>query len=650
MHDDDVAPVVHGHLAWWASQENEQRLFENAYRTEFWLNQAFRNGNFQSVTGTSVDEELPVKIEANRLWRFVKTHTSHLFYRALRCSAHAPSVVSSAGRGRPKKVEELLDLIEALVEEWLDRTDVQNQCTYAYQLALFHSAAFKLGVAPGKGDILDRLWIRVCPRWECVWDDRVSSPEDQLFIGHMSYLLDYKAEQYVKAKLPEDWPRVSLPDQYVDSTAPDASGSASEDQVHPGRYVRVLEFYDFEEGEQRFYLVEPRATDGPGVIPFGKATPMPYTWPSGKPACPLFPIVLDNEPKWPMRGIPSVRRIYRLAAEDNLMGSIMASRARRASGAIGLYRENELDTDFAEAWRAGKDMVLAKVKGGSKPLPEYLYWLPNPVIDPSIDKTLDYVTNARLDTEATSPQMSGAQSKYATAGEVELQNQGSEAHTNELGERMADVLGRLSELALVIVAAEESKVTVRRGAVTGTLTREQLRMPWHLTIHDAGTTPAREAARKKDWGVAMPMIKDLVLMHEDPVATDAMRRFAAQAIDETVQKHNLSENLSSSALFLEEPAPPPPPEPALTPPAPGLPVPGALPQVPAMGVPPMAAAATGMPVPPIAPPMPPGLLPPLPPSSGIIQDPATGAIFDEATGVELDPATGRPLLPTPGQA
>lgn len=649
MHDDDVTAVVHGHLAWWRDEEPEQQLFEDAYETRYWYRQTFRDGRFQSSAPGSSDEELPVKIEANRLWRFVRTHTSHLFLRAPRCSAEAPNVVSQRSRGRPKKLDELPELIEALVDEWLNRTDIQNQCTYAYQLALFSAAAFKLGVTPGRGEILDRIWLRVCPRWECVWDDRAANPQEQLYIGHLSYLTDYRAEALI-GPLPDKYPRSRLPGMYTDSQRV-TDGNA--EQMHLERYVRVLELYDFEEEQQRFYLVDASNTDGPTVQSYGKPARMPYQWPSGQAACPLFPVVLDNTPKFPMRGIPSVRRIYRLAAEDNLLGSMIASGVRRRFAQKG-FHDDQLGDDFARAWRSSADIELVKGIPG-KSAEQLVSWIDMPPIDPSLDKAKAWLDQARLDTEATAPQMSGAQSKYATASEVEYQNQGAEAATNELGARMSLVLGRLAEMFLVVVAASEKSITVRRGSVSGALTREQLRMPWHLRIHDAGTTPARESARKKDWAMALPMLKDMVMLAVDPAfaTVPSVARFAKRAIDEIVQRHDLDETLSSQALFLEEEAPAPPDEAPVAVPAEGvgLPMPPAVPQVPAMGVAPGpggVASGTLTGSAPIAPPMPPQappVLPALPPSGQIIVDPVTGVAFDEQTGVPVDPLTGQPILP-----
>jgi hypothetical protein len=657
MLDDDIRNVVHGHLQWWKHQEPEQELFEDAYETLFWSRQQFRAGQFERVVNPNgMDEELPVKLEANRLWKWVNTHTSHLFLRAPRTSARAPGVTGARGRGRPKNQSgELAALVEALADEWLNRTDVQNQCTHAYQLALMGGAsAFKLGVDKGKGHILDRLWLRVCPRWECVWDDRASNPQEQLFRGHLSWLPDFQAERLL-GPLPDKWARASLPGLYTDDVRTNRTGG--EEQLHPERYVRVLEFYDFEEGLQKFFLVDSGATEGPNLQPYGKPAKMPYTLPSGEPACPIFPVVLDNTPKWPMRGIPSARRVYRLAAEDNLLGSMVASRVRRSFAALGSFDPNQLDDDFGEAWRQARDLKLVKRKGGGDPA-SAVHWFQSPPIDPSLDKAKAWIDQARLDTEATSPQMGGGQGNYLTAKEAELMSAGGEATTLQIASRMVSALSRVTEMALVVIAAAEPSVTVSRGAVEGKLTREQLRLPWHLTINDAGTTPSREAARKKEWGLVMPMLKDLVDLTsppppppgQPPVSTEAMKRFAMRAIDMTVQIFDLPDVLSSSSLLLEDEDAAESTEEvdmagleqdlmaALMPQPTGLPAMDS-------GVPALPAAPPAMPTPPpaAAPVMP--AAPPLPASTSVEVDPVTGMAFDELTGVPVDPMTGVPITP-----
>lgn len=648
MLDTNIADVIHGHLEWWDDQDEEQQLFEGMYETRFWRSHVFQNGAWALHNVDDEDGGLPVKLEANRLWVWLNTFTSHLFLRQPRTVARLPGVLAPKA-GRPRNLRELPERIEALTDEWLRRADVQELATYAYQLALMGgAAAFKLGVHPGnKGHVLDRVWMQVCPRWECVWDDRAATPQQQLFRGHLTYVLDATAERMVGASLPEKWERSRLPARYVDNQE-NPKGDPTE-KVHPERYVRLLEFYDFEDEQQKFYLVSPD-TRNPQLVPFGKPERIPYELPNGQCACPIYPVVLDNTPKHPMRGIPSARRIWRGVAEDNYIGSFIASSARRRMAMKGMYNKNLADDDVQRWWNSSNDLELLGVDQAN--LERLITFVQPPPIDPTIRDAQAWVDSSRRDTEGLSQQMQGQQGQYLTAKEAELVAEGGEATSLQIAARMVGALAKAAELMLVIVGTHEKKVQVVRGTQVAPLTSEQLKMPWSLRILDAGTTPSREASRKREWGLIEPMMEKLVTIASGGIdaagapvpVPEPLKRYARAALRYNRQVYDLPEDFSPEALLdgveaeedesqdlledaMEAGLPMPAPDAGLVPQGAQLP-----PEM--MG---------GMAPPPGPAPLP--LPPPTMPAPFV--DPATGLAFDPATGAFIEPTTGQMIPVTP---
>lgn len=651
MRDEHVQDIVNGHLEWWDEQENEQRLFEAMYETRFWNTHHFENGRWALRNEESGEGGLPVKVEASRLWVWLNTFTSHLFLRQPRAVARLPGVLAPRA-GRPRNLRELPERVEALVDEWLSRSEVQELATYAYQLALMSGAcALKMGVDPtasASGDVLDRVWLTVCPRWECLWDDRAATPQQQLFRGHLTHVLDVEAERIVGEPLPENWERSRLPRLYLHDEA-DRGGTLS-DKVHPERYVRLLEFYDFEAEEQRFYLLTCDARN-PQLVPYGKAEKIPYRMPSGECGCPIFPVVLDNTPKHPMRGIPSARRIWRLTAEDNYIGSFVASAARRRMALKGVYNKSKLaDDKVGDWWRSPEDLELLGVEAGD--LEQLVKFIEPPPLDPALADAQAWVSQARRDTEGLTPQMQGQQGQYLTAAEAEMVAEGGEATAGQIASRMVRAIAGCAQMLLTIVAEHQPKVNIIRGTEVVTLTREQLRMPWRLRILDAGTTPSREAARKREWGLIEPQIEKLVTLASgvpDPSGAvvpppEPLRRFTRAALRYTRQVYDLPEDFSPESLLdgaepeeaeeVTEEVPVPDPMALAAPP-------------PELAHPMMAPLPPG-PVAPMAPPPP--LPPPAPAGPQLVTDSVSGMTFDATTGALLDPTTGEfiPLPPDPG--
>ncbi len=548
--DDDVGAIYHGHEQQVELEIPELRCFEAAYEGKFW-----RSRHNPWVTLVEGDDGLPVKVEVNRVWPFVSAQVSNLFFRKPTTEARAPTI-GDVKRGRPKKLEGLPERIEALCDEWLRRADVQVLATLGYQMGLMYGAsAFKLGMLPkGRGStLLHRLWLDVLPRWECVWDDRARTPQQQSYRGHVRWELDTHVEELLGESLPDGVQRYALPDRFVSEEL-----ARTPDEGHRvERYVKLLEFYDLQAEEQRFYIADPGRSKR--VMRVGDVAPIPYTMPSGAPGMPMHPIVLSNVPRYPLRAVPAVRRIYQTNAEINLLMTIVANGVRRDSGRMVAYLREKCGDDFVEALKAGRDMTYVPFEGETldglwkvMELPEFAQTLP---------MYTGFLEKMYADAQGFADVLAGKQLKYATAREVDVVAGAGESTVTEIGSRMQEALARTVELMLVVVATEmDGPIDVRRGKEIGKITREELELPWTIEITDAASTPLRLEKRRQDWGTALGLLTTLIeratLNAKQPDGTDAVskesRKFAQLGVDYTVDLYELPDSMTWAALSLAE--------------------------------------------------------------------------------------------------
>lgn len=559
---DYVTSIVHGHLQAENHRYPEDKRIELAYEGRFWEGSpfSFLQASFER-TGRS---PYPHRIQVNRILGFIEAHLSNLFLRAPRAEAKPPGVLD-VRPGRRRKLEGLPELVGAVVDEFMSRADVQMLSRYAYQLALTQGlAGFKLGVDAGDTPLISRVWLDVLPRGEILYDDRARDWRRQAYVGHMRWELVRRAEQIVGASI-ERPDMQALPDVLEN---PEHTRS-SEDRHRVEKYVQVLEFYDLIEEQQRFYIVGPGTS--PTVTAIGKVLPMPYKLPTGRPLVPLVPVVLLNVPRFPLRGIPAVRRVYEANADMNLLLTVLANGMRTDAARIGLFNKAKTPNEFIDALRSGVDQTWVGVDKDTD-LAALTHVVENPGFSENVHNYWGYLQQIFSDAQGFGDLQGGKQLKYATAREADIVASAGEQSSSELGSRMAIALGHLSEAYLCMVGEElDGSLSVQRGREAETVTKADLAGVWSVTIKDAASTPVKLEKERVAWLQVLPIVQQLVIAASKPappaaVAPDAAptpepditpqsRKFAQVALDHTVQLFELPEAMMWSALSLVDDAP-----------------------------------------------------------------------------------------------
>lgn len=555
--DDDVGDILDGHRKEMERCIPEWKGFEAAYEGKWWT----RGYGRSRKSLMDADDGLPEKREVNMVWPFMSAQVSNLFYRRPTTEVRAPGIVSPRKQGRPKSLKAMPDLVSALCDEWLRRADVQQLATYAYQMALMYdSAAFKLGVnRERKGGILEKLWLDVLPRWECVWDDRVRTPEQQSYRGHLRWELASRVEKMLEVDL-EEAQKYAIPDEFVNGGR---VYTGADDGHRRQRYVLLFEFYDYEAVQLRWYLVDPG--DGKtGLKQIVEPDPIPYEMPNGAPAVPIWPIVLSNIPRYPMRGVPAVRRIYDWNCEQNKTLTIVSNGMYRDAARTTLFKDG-MPEEALRALKEGRDSTWVKVDGIQDPLESLYHNIELPNFAQSVPLYKEYIGEAYQHAQGFADTLAGRQLKYATAREVDVVTASGESTVTEIGARMSAALARTTELMLVVIGAEmKEAIAVTRGDEQAKLEREVLQVAWAVQITDAATTPMRLEKRRQDWGVALGLMTGLVQRATMKAAAGAPpidpieQKFCQLAYDYTVDLYELPDTFAWSALVLsaeEEPEP-----------------------------------------------------------------------------------------------
>jgi hypothetical protein len=578
--DEEVEDAVRSHEAWVDECVQEWNRFQASIRTQFWSEPNMWTGKVPGlgvVAGAGEDEDYPVKVEVNRTWGFLNAHVANLFYRNPTTEVAPPEVVEVVGPGRPAELTAAADRVRAFNDSWIKRSDLQECSTYVLQQALtFGISGYKLGPRDTKS-VMARVWVDVIRPWELLLDDRATSWEQQTYRGHIRYERIDRARKIV-GKGGEPWPENVELQELPDVVADENAQHAEVDRRRVKKYVRLLEFYDLIAREQRFYLVEGRSRAA-RVRKVGKSRRIPWDMPNGRVGVPIIPVVLSNEPDFPLRGIPALRRIYQLNAEQNLLLTIYANRIRRDAASITAIPEGA-PAELTKAIRAAKDGTVVALP------PELInekLWkhLDSPQLGSVIDKWAAALQEAYRDTQGMSDVMQGRQLKYASATEAEIVAGSGETMQLEISSRMSEAMARVIELADIMLAGDlKGSLHVRTVEGMVTLTKEDLLQPWTIGVVDAGTTPVREQRKRADFLAVQKTLIELIRIASAPDVQPAMaagpgmpaapsepaisaevRKLAALQNDYIVQQWQLPETFTWAALSSQKPKGPPPPTP-----------------------------------------------------------------------------------------
>tara|TARA_R110002020_G_scaffold134824_2_gene301092 strand:- start:22155 stop:24431 length:2277 start_codon:yes stop_codon:yes gene_type:complete len=397
------------------TQAKDWRLYKETYLTRFW--ETHQAGNVRTM------QDLPsqIQIEVNRLYGIIESYVAALYPKAARVVVGpGPTLGGDATK------------VEMVANKWLNQNRTHLRVLKAIRQGLLYpGSGIKVGVDDGPGDVLDRVWFRVIPYWEMVLDSDVYDEEDSRFIGHVYYRsLREVEDQYGLTGL-SGQPREDFLDGQAgksnrrNSKAPKKSKQSGQYDPDEDLFVRVLEVcnlvdtYQGGDGAMRgkfeVFLLD-QGDDYEDPIFSG---PMPYSTRAGDPLPHIVPLIFNQEPEFPLRGVSHASRLFPQIQEINVFRSFRANAARRDSRQY-LALDGVLTADQMALITAGVDGLVIPVEDGrmnGRALRDVIVPIQNAQISPNI---MQYEMQAEADLEraaGTSPNAYGGVTK-ATATEV----------------------------------------------------------------------------------------------------------------------------------------------------------------------------------------------------------------------------------------
>jgi hypothetical protein len=515
---DEITDAVAAHQETMTRLSVEWDRWLSAYRGEFWA------GNRHPWGGTIELGKLPIKMESNRLEDYIQKFVANLLFRAPRADVAIPGVLEARGAGRPSDLTQASVKVTALCNEWMVRTGLQQESTSALQQALFYGAAgYKLAHNRHGKLPLDRFTACVVSRWECLWDERESSFEQQLYRGHFRYERCDWVEHVFGYTVPEEL-RMPLPGPHGEqNSALDKDG-----KQRPRRYCKVLEFYDLLSRSTRWFLT----TDGqhPTLTEIEKGRgPLPFELANGRPGVPLIPVIAANEPGRPLAGMSMIKRQYRITAELNLMLTILANAMRRDATRLSFMPEELLTKPVQEAIRRAEDGEVIPVPTKDIDWTKLIHTMKLPEFSQHIDKYRGWLMEEAQATSGISNIQRGQQGNYLSATEAEFLANSGETAATEVGARLTESLSRLVEMAIAAYGGPKGtplSVRMPDGKIE-TLSPEELRHPWMVDIEDAAATPMRLAKRQQGFLGVQKTLLDLVTIASTPELQEQLPAAAA---------------------------------------------------------------------------------------------------------------------------
>lgn len=394
-------------------------LYKHTYMTRYW---EYMNGDDTSKRSRRLKE---VEIEVNRLWGVITSYLSALYPRASRVIL----TPDPSGKGDAEKSE-------LAVNRMLSSRKIHERVmTGLRQALLYPGSGMKVGYRHGRGNPMDRVWLRVIPVWEMLLDTEVSDVDDERYRGHLYYRPKHEVEEEYGLTDLSGTRRVDFlsgGDTESDTYKNRQKSSGPEDDDN---FVRVLEFCNLVdhyqdpeneniqyEGRLEIYVLGQGETSKKPVY----VGPLPFVRHDGEPLAHIVPLIFNYEPEFPLRGIPHVKRLMPQFKELNAYRSYMAMATRKDTRQY-VTRKGTFNAEEMTLLTEGHDGLILEVDSGyERPLNDAIIPIQNAPISANIQ---NYLANVETDLErviGTSPAARGIVTK-ATAYEVETVQQYTES-------------------------------------------------------------------------------------------------------------------------------------------------------------------------------------------------------------------------------
>ena len=395
-------------------ERRDWQVYKAAYLTRFW--KAHQTQSYHSVQ----ESPAQIQIEVNRLYGIIESYVSSLYPKASRVVVGPGPTLGGDSRKA-----------ELVANKWLLQNRTHLRVLKAIRQALIYpGAGVKLGIDDSHVDPIDRVWFRVIPWWELLLDSDVYDEEDARFIGHVYYRPVEEVEEQYGLKDLKGTPREDYLDgsDYLNSKNPrKGAKSGKKDKAYgdESAFVRVLELCNFTDtfqgpngpmrGRMEVYLLD-QGKEYEEPVWIG---PMPFSSRDGDPMPHIAPLIFNEEPEYPLRGVSQASRVYPQISEINIFRSFRANAARRDSRQY-VCLDGVLTADQMSQITAGVDGLVIPVEETrlqGRNLNDILVPIRNNAISQNID---NYEALADADLQrasGTSPNAYGAVTQ-ATATEV----------------------------------------------------------------------------------------------------------------------------------------------------------------------------------------------------------------------------------------
>tara|TARA_Y100000593_G_scaffold92307_1_gene183473 strand:- start:471 stop:2300 length:1830 start_codon:yes stop_codon:yes gene_type:complete len=546
--DEEVENILDSHDKMVAESRYVWRRHRAAYEDKFWEEYDLGGASMMSRENMS-----PIRVQINLIKPWVSSYVSSLFYKGVRTIVRPDDVV----RKKEITVDDARS-VQALGDRFLSNTKAESLAEQAYQMGLLYGeSAFKMGKHEPSNHIkdqdpMDLVWLSVIPPWEAVWDRR-STQDDMRYTGH-TFFMPY--EQAAKIyNIPPEIHAGPKPDVVMHGLNHDPQKSRQDEN-----YIRVLEFYDFTAihnvgkketlGEYRVYLI---STESKGQkIHKVFEGPMPYTKASGEPQAPIIPIILENTPEFPLKGVPPVATMYELNAERNLVATFLANAFRRDIARVLLFRKDEVDDDVLSAIESGQDMVLAGLE--AETLEGTFKYLEQQGVSSTLFEYAQLLDKSRQEASGTADFTRGTAGEYLTATEVMRLNDYTETTIGRIRKRMDKALSSLVTLYVRVLI--ESMRSMKRDSVKLKVSgedyefkRESLDGRYEVTLVDTANTPVAEQQRRQEFELVQGKLLELIqVATEAPGAVSVM---AKRQIEYLVTLYDLPDDMGWNVISKE---------------------------------------------------------------------------------------------------
>ena len=405
---------------------NQWALTKACYTTNYWNH--VRNRNHTGKPHQTRDNE--INVEVNRLFGIIASYLSALYPRSQR----AIVMPDPNGVGDSTKAELALN-------RFMESSRIHHRIMTALRQGLLYpGCGSKIGYYAGRGNPLDRVWMRVIPWWEMVLDSDVGDAEDERFRGHVYYRPKIEVEEeYGLTDLSgtnrDDFLRVG--DSGDSGRSKVSRGYTKQDKATSdnSNFVRVLEVCNLKDTYED--------KDNPGILYQGRLEiyvlgqgkkshkpvylgPLPFAEVDGRPLSHIVPLIFNHEPEYPLRGMAHADRIMPQIQELNSYRSFMAMATRKDTRQYitrkGTFGSDEM-TDLTE----GHDgLILQLEQDYDRPLSDAIVPLGNTPISSNIDQYMALVEHDLDRNISMSPSARGIVTK-ATAFEVQAVQQYTES-------------------------------------------------------------------------------------------------------------------------------------------------------------------------------------------------------------------------------